>query len=151
MYVVGDSGACLLVVNVCLTVDRVVGHGLPSRASVYRGCPCLDPPMCLGCPGWHEGKAPTLFLWLLECCLVNVSWWSKQGQRDCTFLLSSYLKCENTNRFGLCIAQNDFSIDVDICYMTPRPSWVVVCPKTIFCPPVSWKNLVVQLQVETWQ
>ena len=26
-------------------------------------------------------------LLLLECGLVNVSWWSKQGQRDCTLLL----------------------------------------------------------------
>ena len=48
-------------------------------------------------------------LWLLECGLVNVSWWPKQSQRDCTILLlyvcvsclttildSQSLECEST-------------------------------------------------------
>ena len=34
MYVVKDSGACLLVVHVCRTVDRVVGHPRPSLAGI---------------------------------------------------------------------------------------------------------------------
>ena len=58
-------------------------------------------------PPWAPRQAPTL-LWLWECGLVNVSWWSKQSQRDCTLLLSYVfrvwtiilgslsLECENT-------------------------------------------------------
>ena len=53
-----DSGACLLVVHVCRTV--------------YRGCPCRDPPMCLDAQGGIKAKRQP-FLWLLECGLVDVS------------------------------------------------------------------------------
>ena len=42
MYVVKDSGACLLVVHVCRTVDRVVGHPRPSLADI--GVPCVSLP-----------------------------------------------------------------------------------------------------------
>ena len=34
LYVVGNSGVCLLVVHVCRTVDRVVGHTRPSLAGI---------------------------------------------------------------------------------------------------------------------
>ena len=56
-------------------------QGLPSRASVYRGSPCRDPPMCLDAQVWHQGKAPTLCgcwsavlstpkrLLVIECCV----------------------------------------------------------------------------------
>ena len=43
MYVVGDSGACLLlVVHVCRTVDRVVGHPRPSLSGI--GVPWVSLP-----------------------------------------------------------------------------------------------------------
>ena len=72
-----------LVVHVCRTVDRVVGH--PLRASVYRGCPCRDRRALMPKVGSRQSAHP---LRLLECGLVNVLWWSsKQGRRDCTLLL----------------------------------------------------------------
>ena len=76
-----------LVVCVCRTVNRVMGHPRPSLVGISVPWVLLprqtDVPWC---PGWHRGKAPT-HLWLLECGLVNVLWWSsKQGQRDFTAL-----------------------------------------------------------------
>ena len=59
-------------------------HGLPSRASVYRGGPCWDPWMCLDSQGGIKAKRRP-FLWLLDD-LVDVSWWSKR-QLDFTALL----------------------------------------------------------------
>ena len=47
-------------------------HGLPFRASVYRGCPCWDPPMCPGAQGGIKEERQ-LFLWLLGCGLDYVS------------------------------------------------------------------------------
>ena len=49
MYVVEDSGACLFGCARLSHCGSSCGplHGLPLRASVYRGCPCRDPPVCL--------------------------------------------------------------------------------------------------------
>ena len=48
-------------------------------------------------------------LWLLECGLVNVSWWSsKQSQRDCTLLLSFVFGCIAFVRVS-CSVSNDNS------------------------------------------
>ena len=85
-YVFKYSGVCLLVVHVCRTADRVVGHSRPSLPGI--GCPCRDPRMCLDVLGGIQEKRHPVFVWLLECGLVSVSWWSKQGQRDCPLLLS---------------------------------------------------------------
>ena len=57
---------------VALWIVLWVTHGLPLRASVYRGCPCRDPPMCLDAQGGIKAKRQ-IFLWLLECGLVDVS------------------------------------------------------------------------------
>ena len=60
--------------------------------------------MCLDAQGGIKAKRSPL--WLLECGLVNVLWWSsKRGQRDCVFRISCLttildswsLKCENTH------------------------------------------------------
>ena len=71
MYVFKDSGACLF--WLCTLIAQWIllwtTHGLPSRASVYCGCPCWDPPMCLDAQG---------------SCLVVVF---QTGQRDFTALL----------------------------------------------------------------
>ena len=41
-----------LVVHVCRTVDRVVGHPRSFLSSIgARGCPRPDPPMCLDAQG----------------------------------------------------------------------------------------------------
>ena len=42
LYVVKDSGVCLLVVHVCRTVDRVVGHPWPSLSGI--GVPWVSLP-----------------------------------------------------------------------------------------------------------
>ena len=42
LCVVKDSGACLLVVHVCRTVDRVVGHPRPSLSGI--GVPWVSLP-----------------------------------------------------------------------------------------------------------
>ena len=48
-------------------------HGLPLRASVYRGCPCRDPPMCLD--AWCGIKAKrqpfvVVRVWSCQCLVV---------------------------------------------------------------------------------
>ena len=48
LYVVKDNGARLLVVHVCRTVDRVVGHPRPSLASI--GVPCVSLPESTNVP-----------------------------------------------------------------------------------------------------
>ena len=64
---------CLLVVHVCRTVDRVVGHPRPSLSGM--GVPWVS---LLGPTevGWHQGKAPTLFvvagLWSCRCLLCTL-------------------------------------------------------------------------------
>ena len=78
MYVVKDSGACLLVVHVCRTAFPC-GHRCTAGvlAGTHR---CALMPRVAS----RQNANP---LWLLECGLVNVSWWSKQSQRDCTLML----------------------------------------------------------------
>ena len=85
LCVVQDSGACLLFVHVCRTVDRVVGRPRHSLAGIgvrvsLRGPRCALMPRVAS----RQSANP---LWLLKCGLVNVSWRSKQDQRDCTLLL----------------------------------------------------------------
>ena len=85
LYVVKDNGVCLLVVHVCRTVDRVVGHPRPSlsRAGLHR---------CALMPNMTSKQNANPFLWLLECGLVDVSCVScvrfhNHFQRDFTALL----------------------------------------------------------------
>ena len=42
MYVVKDSGVCLLVMDVCRTVDRAVGHPRPHLSGI--GVPWVSLP-----------------------------------------------------------------------------------------------------------
>ena len=60
--------------------------GLPSRASVYRGCPCRHPPVCLDAQGGIKAERQPFVVvgvWSSQCL-----WWSsKQAQRDFTALL----------------------------------------------------------------
>ena len=57
---------------VALWIVLSATHGLPLRASVYRGCPCRDPPMCLDAQGGIMAKRQP-FLWLLECVVLSIS------------------------------------------------------------------------------
>ena len=48
-------------------------HGLPSRASVYRGCPWRDPPMCLDAKGGIKAKRQPFVVvgvWSCQCRVV---------------------------------------------------------------------------------
>ena len=69
-----DSGACLF--WLCTFVARWIvlwaTHGLPSRASVYRGCPCRDPPMCLDAQcGVKAERQPFVVVGVWSCrCLL---------------------------------------------------------------------------------
>ena len=104
MFVFKDSGACLF------GLDRVVGDPRPPLSGI--GVPWVSLPThrCALMPKVASRQSANP-LWLLECGLVNVSWWSsKQGQRDFTALLlhafrvpclktildSWSLECENT-------------------------------------------------------
>ena len=74
MFVVKDSGACLVVVHVCRTVDRVVGHRRPSLAGI--GVPCMslrEPPMCLDAQGGIKAKRQpfaVVGVWSCQCLVV---------------------------------------------------------------------------------
>ena len=45
---------------VTLSIVLWATHGLPLWASVYRGCLCWDPPMCLDAQGGIKGKVQNL-------------------------------------------------------------------------------------------
>ena len=71
-----------LVVHVCRAVDRVVGHPRPSLSGF--GVPWVSLPEPTNVPLMHRAASRQSAnpLWLLECGLVSVSWWSsKQAQR----------------------------------------------------------------------
>ena len=74
MYVVGDSGACLFVGCARLSHCGVGTQGLLSLASVFRGCPCRDPPMCLDAQGGIKAKRRPFVVvgvwWSCQCLVV---------------------------------------------------------------------------------
>ena len=110
MYVVKDSGACLFG---CARLSHCGScSGPPTAFPCGHRCTVgvlAGTHRCALMPRVASRKSANP-LWLLECGIVNVSWWSKQGQRDCTFLLlyvfrvsclttildSWSLECENT-------------------------------------------------------
>ena len=70
MYVVLKSGACLLVVHVCRTVDRVVGNPRPFLSGT--SVPWMSLPGTTGgpwCPRWQHDRAPNHFVvvWIWSC------------------------------------------------------------------------------------
>ena len=114
MYVIKDSGVCLFGCarsshcGSCCGPPTAFPCGLRCTVDVLaRTHRCALMPRVAS----RQSANP---LWLLECGLVNIFWWSsEQGQRDCTLLflyvfrvsclatiLDSWsLECENTYRF----------------------------------------------------
>ena len=48
-------------------------QGLPSRASVFRGCPCRDPPVCLDAQGGIKARRQPFVVvgvWSCQCLVV---------------------------------------------------------------------------------
>ena len=89
-------------------------HGLPSRTSVYRGCPCRDPPMNLDAQGCIKAKrqpSVVVVVWSCQCLVVVFQTSSQRGftalllyafRVPCltTILDSRSLECENTCSFS---------------------------------------------------
>ena len=76
-----------LVVHVCRTVDCVVGHPRPFLGHRCTVGVLAGTHRCALMPRVASRQSANL-LWLLECGIVSVSWWSsKQSQRDFTALL----------------------------------------------------------------
>ena len=136
LYIVKDNGACLLVVHVCRTVDRVVGHTRPSLAGI--GVPWVSLPgptdvPC--CTKWHQNKAPTFFLWLLECGFVDVScarfqtcstWlhWIALVRVLCPTTTLDSWSSESEHTYTECFSffLNIFQIDPILCVLVHFPS-----------------------------
>ena len=58
---------------VALWIVSWATHGLPLRASVYRGCPCWDAPMCLDAQGGIKTKRQPFVVvgvWSCQCLVV---------------------------------------------------------------------------------
>ena len=63
-------------------------HDLPSRAPVYRGCPCRDPPVCLYAQRGIKAKRQPFFCGCWSVVLsMPLVYASKHVQSDCTLLL----------------------------------------------------------------
>ena len=81
MYVVEDSGVCLVVVHVCRTVDRVVGYPRPSAGIgvpwVLTGThPCAFMPrvaskQSANLCGWCSREIMWSWTWSERCVFVN--------------------------------------------------------------------------------
>ena len=68
-----DSGACLFGCARLSLSGSCWGHPRPPLSGIDVPWVSLPGPTDVPwCPGWHQSRAPTL-VWLLECCLVNVS------------------------------------------------------------------------------
>ena len=80
---------CVLVVPRGVVACGRSTHGLPSHRAP--SVPLVSLPGPTGCSdaqaGWHRRQNANPFVVVGVVVRVNVSWWSKQGQRDCTLLL----------------------------------------------------------------